>query len=417
MKPNYPILLLILFTFFVISFLTNIIGPLIPEIIEDFNLSLFLVGFLPFAFFLAYGVWSIPAGILMERIGAKRMMLIAFVIAFVGAFAFALFHNYLFSVLSLFLIGSGMAMLQVVLYPMLRTTGGEEHFAFNSVLAQLSFGLASFLSPLVYSRLVRTLQADGEEAFLPARLLNKVVPEGLEWISMYWVFAAIAVLMLVIVAVTRFPRVELTEEERSGDRESYRELLAEPVVWLYFLGIFFYVGTEQGINSWTSQFLQEYHGLDPQTAGARAVSRFWGWMTIGTVVGLVILRLFDSRRVLIVAVSLSIIALTAALFGSAGMATLAFPLIGFFISVVFAIVIDLGLNSFDRHHGTFAGILLSGIVGGAVWTLLIGAVGDLLGLRSGLFLLYLSLAYLLGIGFWARPLVRNKTIDWGGKAT
>ena len=412
MKTNYRILVLIMFTFFVISFLTNIIGPLIPEIIEDFDLSLFMAGFLPFAFFLAYGILSIPSGILIERIGPKKVMFIAFVIALAGAFTFAVFHNYLIAIISLFLIGSGMAMLQVVLYPMLRVTGGEEHFAFHSVIAQLAFGLASFLSPLAYSYLVRNLQENGETGNFILKSFAAVIPENLEWISMYWLFAGISVLMLILVSATRFPELELKEEERTGNRESFFELLKRPLVWLYFLVIFFYVGTEQGVNSWASQFLHQYHGMDPQTIGARTISRFWGLMTIGTVAGMVILRLFDSRKVLIAAVALSILSLTAALFGSSALAPMAFSLIGFFISVIFAIVIDLGLNSFAEHHGTFAGILLSGIVGGAVWTLLIGGAGDLLGLRTGMFLLYLSLGYLLSIGFWAKPLVKNKTIDW-----
>lgn len=413
MKTNYRILILILFTFFVISFLTNIIGPLVPEIIDDFRLSLFLVGFLPFAFFLAYGVFSIPAGILLEKIGAKRVMLIAFVIALIGAFSFALFPNYQVAVVSLFTIGTGMAILQVVLYPMLRATGGEEHFAFNSVLAQLAFGLASFLSPLVYSYLVRHLQAAVPPSGGLLALLSNLVPKGLEWLSMYWIFGMISVLMLVLIAITRFPAVELKEDERAGTRETYRELMRKPLVWLYFLGIFFYVGTEQGVNNWASQFLQAYHGLDPQTVGAQTISRYWGLMTIGTVVGLLILKLFDSRRVLIGATLAALIALSAALFGSEKTAVTAFPLIGFFVSVIFAIVIDLGLNSVPQHHGAFAGIMLSGIVGGAVWSLVIGGLGDAIGLRGGLLLLYVSLGYILSIGFWAKPLIRNKTIEWG----
>ncbi len=413
MKTNYPLLFLILFTFFVISFLTNIIGPLVPEIIDDFKLSRFLVGFLPFAFFLAYGLFSIPAGIMMEKIGGKKVMLIAFVVALAGAFAFALFPTYRVAVLSLFTIGTGMAMLQVVLYPMLRTTGGEEHFAFNSVLAQLAFGLASFLSPLVYSYLVRHLQ--GEEALSNGllRLLDGLVPEGLEWLSMYWIFGLISAIMLLLIAFTRFPAVELKADERAGSRETYRELLRKPLVWLFFLGIFFYVGTEQGVNNWASQFLEEYHGLDPQTMGAQTISRYWGLMTIGTIAGLLMVKLFDSRKVLIGATILATLALTAALFGSGETALLAFPMVGFFASVMFAIIIDLGLNSVPEHHGAFAGIMLSGIVGGAVWSLFIGGLGDLIGLKGGMCLLYLSLAYILAIGFWARPLIRNKTVSWG----
>ena len=154
MPRNYFMVGLILLTFFVISFLTNIIGPLVPEIIEDFDLNLTLVALLPFAFFIAYGVMSIPAGILIERYAEKKVMILAFGIAFFGALLFSLIPSYLVAVLSLFLIGTGMAMLQVAINPLLRVSGGEEHFAFNSLIGQLFFGAASFLSPLAYSYLV-----------------------------------------------------------------------------------------------------------------------------------------------------------------------------------------------------------------------------------------------------------------------
>jgi len=72
MKRNYYIVALIMLTFFVISFLTNVIGPLIPDIIKDFNLSLTLVALLPFAFFIAYGVISIPSGMLIEKYSEKK---------------------------------------------------------------------------------------------------------------------------------------------------------------------------------------------------------------------------------------------------------------------------------------------------------------------------------------------------------
>ena len=187
MTRNYPTVILIFFTFFVISFLTNIIGPLIPQIIEDFQLSLTMVALLPFAFFIAYAVMSIPAGILVEKFGEKRVMLSAFLIAFLGALSLAIFHNYLTAILSLFIIGTGMAMLQVAINPLLRTAGGEENFAFNSTLVQFFFGSASFLSPLIYSYLVLNLENPAPDPNILIRSLGKVVPEQLSWISMYWV--------------------------------------------------------------------------------------------------------------------------------------------------------------------------------------------------------------------------------------
>src|SRR4030065_1400413 len=147
MKRTLFIVALIFLIFFVISFLTNILGPLVPDIINSFSLSLTLAGFLPFAFFIAYGVMSIPAGILVEKYKEKKIMIAAFVIAFIGALIFSIFPLYSVFIPSLFLMGAGMAMLQVAINPLLRVSGGEKHFAFNSVMAQLIFGGASFLAP------------------------------------------------------------------------------------------------------------------------------------------------------------------------------------------------------------------------------------------------------------------------------
>ena len=145
-----------------ISFLTNIIGPLVPDIINAFNLSLSMAAFLPFSFFLAYGIMSIPSGFLVEYLGEKKVMVLAFFISFCGALIFSINPNYLFYILSLFLIGTGMAMLQVSINPLLRNIGGEKEFAFNSVLGQLFFGLASFISPLIYSYLITRLSFGNE---------------------------------------------------------------------------------------------------------------------------------------------------------------------------------------------------------------------------------------------------------------
>ena len=271
MKRNYFIVGLILLTFFVISFLTNIIGPLVPDIIESFDLSLTLVALLPFAFFIAYGVMSIPSGIWVEKYGEKKVMVVAFLVSFLGALLFAWAPSYQMYIVSLFLIGTGMAMLQVAINPLLRVAGGEEHFAFNSVIGQLFFGLASFLSPLVYSYLVLNISAENGVSNILVNTLSGIVPDELPWISLYWVFAIVSLLMVFIIGLSRMPVVERKEDERVGALQTHLDLLKRPIVLLYFLGVFTYVGSEQGVANWISEFLQTYHGVDPQTTGASTV--------------------------------------------------------------------------------------------------------------------------------------------------
>lgn len=350
---------------------------------------------------------SIPAGVMTEKFGGKFVMLFAFGIAFLGALLFGLYPQYSMAIISLFLIGSGMAMLQVVINPLLRTAGGEAEFSFYSLMGQLFFGLASFLSPLVYTYLSQNMSTNKNALFY---LLNKVVPANLSWISFYWVFAVISLIMILVIAAFRFPKIELKEDEKAGAFKVHIELLKNKTVLLYFIGIFCYVGSEQGVANWISQFLFTYHAYDPQTVGAQVVSWFWGMMTAGTFVGLILVKLFDTRNILITFTALAIFTLSIALFGGASITLYAFPAVGFFIAVMYPIIISLGLNSVPSHHGSFAGILMTGICGGAIIPLIVGVLGDYFTLKYGMLFLYITFGFILSIGFWAKPLISNSQI-------
>lgn len=401
MKHRPIIISYILLIWFAISFITNLIGPLMPIAIQDFKLSLTMAGFMPFSFFLAYGLISIPGGMLIESRGTRYTLFTAFMLNFIGALAIALMPGYASVIAGLFVIGLGMALLQVVINPLMRTAAGEEHFAFFSVMAQLVFGLASFLSPLAFRLYMRQQGPDGEP---------------LAWLNFYWYFSAAFVLLALLNYKLPLPTVELKEDERAGGCETYRSLLRRRDVRLFFLAIVAYVGTEQSLANWMSQFLYSYHGLSVTEQGAIAVSRFWGLMSLGCLVGLGLLKLLDSKHVLAIFCTLAIACLGFALFGPEAISQLAFPAAGFFLSVMFSVIFSLGLNSVDQYHGTFSGILCSGILGGAIVPLLIGMVADHFGLRSGMSLIFIPLLYILSVSAWARPLVRNQTV-YSGKNT
>jgi fucose permease len=410
MGKKYSVVVLILLIFFVISLMQNMLGPLIPDIIDGFDISLTLAGFLPFSFFIAYAVMSIPTGFLIEKFREKIIMVAGFIISFSGALLFATKPTYLFALLSLFMMGTGVAMLQVAINPLLRVAGGEKHFAFNSVLAQFIFGSASFISPMIYIYFIRNIQDKGSPDPGIIRLLTRIVPENLPWVSMYWVFVVVTLFMIFIIAAIKMPEVELTEDERIGQKNNFIALLRNRFVLLYFFGIIAYVGTEQGVANWISKFLATYHNFDPQSIGAKTVSNFWGLMTIGCILGLFLLKLIDSRKVLIFFSVAAIIALTAALFGSGTVALVAFPLVGFFASVMWSIIFSLALNSVSKYHGTFSGILCTGICGGAIVPFIIGWLGNRFGLRFGMLFIYLTMGYILSVGFWAKPLINNATV-------
>jgi fucose permease len=369
-----------------------------------------MTGMLPFSFFIAYGLMSIPAGMIIQKYHEKKSLTVSWILSFAGALLFSLFPVFPVFLFSLFMIGCGMAIMQVAIYPLLRVAGGEENFAFNSVVAQLVFGAASFLSPFVYSYLVLGLgEQHGNSDFL-IRLMGTFTPEKLPWVSIYLLFTVISLLMMVIMIITRFPKVELKEDEIVGAWETHVELFKQKKVILFFLGIFCYVGTEQGIANWISEFLRTYHGLTPEIEGARAVGLFWGLMTVGCVLGLFLLKIMDSKIVLRIFTIAALVILTFTLFGKVQYALFGFPALGFCLSVMYAIIFSLALNSVTKSHGSFAGILCAGIAGGAIVSLIIGRLKDIVGLQAGMTVLYITLAYILSLSFWARPIVKNATI-------
>lgn len=410
MARNRYMVTIVFLTFFVMSLLTNILGPIVPDIISSFKVSLAAAALLPFSFFIAYGVMSIPAGFLVERFTEKPVMMAAFLAGTAGSLSFAFHPSYRVAIVSLFIMGSGMATLQTAINPLLRVAGGEEHFAFNSAFAQLIFGIASFISPYIYSYLVTNLESSDASANALLSILARLTPPALPWASMYWIFAVFTLLMIAVLAFSRFPRVHRTADESAGSIAMYSTLFRKPMVWAFFVAVFAYVGSEQGSADWMSKFLSTYHGYDPHTAGAMAVSWFWGLLTTGCFIGMGLLKLFDSRYVLIGTCIGALLCLTVALFGPAKISYLAFPAIGLFASVMWPILVSLGLNSVSEHHGSFAGILSTGIMGGAVVPVVIGKIADHFGLRSGMGFLYLTFSCVLIVGFWAKPIISNATI-------
>lgn len=408
-KRSGGMLWLIILIFFIISLMSNILGPIIPGIIDSFSLSYALAGFLPFSFFVAYGVMSLPAGLLVERWKEKKTLLLAFALATVGALVFGFQPQFGTALGSLFIIGMGMAILQVVINPLLRVVGGEEHFAFNSVLGQLAFGAASFFSPMLYSYLDQNLYTP--DAAPLVQMLENWVPADMKWVSVYFLFAVIALVMLALIGMTKFPKVDLKADEKVEVGTDLRNLLGKRMVWMYFFGIFSYVGLEQGIANWVSQFLEDYHGVDPSQEGAQVISYFWGLLTVGCLLGLALLKFLDSKLVLRVFSLGAVVTLLLGLLAEGGIVLVAFAFSGFCLSVMWSILISLALNSVDFAHGTFAGILCSGIMGGAIVPLIIGTLAEVLTLRTALFFLLIPLGYILFISFWAKPLVTNARLS------
>ena len=272
MKPKYYLVILIFLIFFAISFLTNILGSINPNVSDSFSLNGTMTGLLPFSFFIAYALMSIPSGMIVQKYDEKKSLVFAWILAFFGALLFSFFPVFPVFLCSLFLIGCGMALLQVALFPLLRVTGGEEHFAFNNLIVQLVFGVASFLSPFVYSYLVTNLSAQNIDKGSFYKF------NGFPYTSSF----AMGFNLLDFCfykfsdgsnhSFSPFSKSYKKEDEIVGAWETHIELFKQKTVILFFLGIFAYVGMEQGIANWISEFLRTYHGFKPESEGLQQLA-------------------------------------------------------------------------------------------------------------------------------------------------
>ncbi|MCF2857680.1 MFS transporter [Pseudoalteromonas sp. SMS1] len=411
MNKNLTAVGIVLTTFFVISFFTNILGPIFPELIRSFDIGLALAGFFPFAFFAAYGVMSIPAGLLVQRTNEKFVMMLAFVLSTCGALLFVLFPFFELAMVALFLIGSAMALLQVAINPLLRRCGGSQHFALLSVVAQLMFGAGATLSPVVYIHLSGVAE-------VPDSLLRVMVPVNMSWLSMYWLFALMSLVMLVWIAISQLGQTQSTDEQQRFSLQDCLALFKNTTVIKYFLAIAAYVALEQGIANSIGIFLQQVHALDAKQVGAGVVSDFWMMLTLGCFVGLALMKLCDVRKLLCWFCMGSALSLFTAVLGPKHFAVLVFPVTGFFLSIMWSGLFSLALNSFEKNHGAIAGILCTGIIGGALASPIIGLLVQIVGsLQMSLLSLLLPLGYIFYVAHKAQPIVNNHTIRLFAKKT
>ena len=148
-------------------------------------------------------------------------------------------------------------------------------------------------------------------------------------------------------------KVELKEDEKAGTVQNYKELLKQNKLYSISWGLSLMWEPSKDWRIGWSLFLNMYHGVSPEGAGATTVAWFWGLMSIGCLLGLVIVKLIDSKLMLRIFSMIAILNLSIALFGPTQVAIIAFACCGFSISIMFSVIFALALNSVDKHHGAF----------------------------------------------------------------
>jgi fucose permease len=400
MQNKKSIIILVNLVFFMVGLIIAMTGALLPEIIRDFNISYTAAAILPLAYFISFGIFAIPAGILIEKFSYKKVLLSAFLLGTLGVIIFAYFKNYYSCIIALFIIGCSMATAQVVVFPLLREAVGAQKLAFHSTFNQFLYGAGALVSPFLYSMIVTGISNKSDS--FPYNLLRYISADSYAWTTVYWVFFIFFVSITILIFNLKFPEVHLSEDEKIGDSSSFKELFSNKYVYLFFFALFSYAACEQGNGNWLTQFLSNFHSINPQTTGAKVLSGYWLLLTLGCGLGMILLKFFESRKILFGFTIAAIISLFLAAFGSSSLSISGFLLLGFSHSVMWPLILAMAMNSVKKHHGSLSGILFAASTGGAFGSLMLGRIGDLVDLRWGLFSLIICYIMVASVFFWSK---------------
>ncbi len=385
-KKNKFLLFVTVLLYISFGLLTSVIGVIIDKFQAEYNVSLTIAGLLPFAFFLAYGLTSIPFGIAMDKYGAKTVLVFGTLLMAAGSFLFYFSNNYLVVIFMVFLAGVGVTAIQIAGNPFIRELDAPSKYTANLTLiigiGSLGYAFSPVLVPLIQSN-------------------------GFSWNAVYLLFGIINAVILVLLVIAKFPEVSLNEEEKI-DLAQMGVLLKNPIIITYSLGIFLYVGAEVGVSSYIVTYMSKVHGIandsslwEPDTllykafpsVTALVVGLFWFLQAVGRMFVSPFMKYVGEKRMFVVHSLGTVIALVVAILGQANTALVAFALTGYFTCTSFTSVFSAAVNSFDKYHGTISGIMGTAIVGGAFFGWLTGYVGELANMKWAMAINVLAFVY------------------------
>jgi len=413
--------------FFMWGFITVLVDALIPRLRDVFELSYFQAGLVQFAFFTAYAMVSIPSGYLISRIGYQKGAVVGLSVMALGCLLFypaAAFRIFEWFLLALFVLASGMTVLQVAANPYVAALGDPHRAASRLNLAQAFNSLGTTLAPLVSAAFILSSQVldaeaiaalggDAKEAYFAAEAVAVQQP--------FAILAAVLILVAGVFAWVRLPRILETTTDRSG---SYRAAWSHRSLRLGAIGIFVYVGAEVTIGSYlVNYFLHlDIRALVLRSEGMATIARFlagngvselgpaqlagtfvffyWGGAMVGRFIGSWLQTWIHPARLLAVFASVNVALLGVNLISGGWLAVWSVLAIGLFNSILFPTIFTLAIQHLGPHAAQGSGILCTAIVGGAVVPPLYGALADATGLQTAFLLpllCYLFIAY-YGIG-------------------
>jgi len=389
-EGNVRLLLIMFASYFTFGIILNVVGVMIPILIKQYHLSLFWGGMLPFALFMPFGVCSIPAGLVADRLGPKPVVFSGMLLMAIGCGAIPWATGFLSIMILAFIIGSGVALLETAGNPLIERLDKQENYHRNLTLTIGFCGIGAFAGPFC---------------------LSALLSYGQPWQQLYTDYAVLCVILLILLVISEFPAGESAAAEKIRPSEIVK-LLRHPIAVTYFVAVFFYIGAEVGTASWIVKFFQQVHGLgvDRAVSGSQnlflrylpalpvlTVSLFWGLQGFGRLTSGLGIRYLGPRLMLRLYAFGAICSLLIAIFGSVYISAVGFAACGFFTSVLITLLFSGAINTFIEFRGTLSGLLVSASIGGGIIPPLVGLTADHVGIRTAMMVPLLCFLYVLGI--------------------
>jgi len=395
--------------FFMWGFITCLNDILIPHLKVIFSLNYTQVMLIQFTFFAAYFIVSLPSGFIVEKVGYQRGIVIGLVAAGVGCLMFypaAGYRSYPIFLAALFVLASGITLLQVSANPYVAILGPRETASSRLTLSQAVNSFGHTIAPLFGSLLILSVAAKaGAElaAMSPADVKAYQVAEAASVQMPYLALAGALFAIAIFFTLVTLPDVgSATGTPEAGARAGdalYRSAWHYRHLVLGAVGIFLYVGAEVSIGSFLVNYLGQPYiaGFSAAEAG-RYLSFYWGGAMVGRFAGALVIRhVAPAKALAFNAVVAALLVLISMLF-SGHVAMWSILAVGIFNSIMFPTIFTLAVDGLGRHTGQGSGILCMAIVGGAVVPVVQGAFADTIGIHAAFFLPVLCYLYVAFYG-------------------
>lgn len=365
----------VMLCFFAMGFV-DLVGTASNYVQKDLGLTDSEANLFPSLVFFWFLIFSVPTGMLMNRIGRKKTVLVSLVITAISLAIPVFGDSYTVMLLSFSLLGIGNAVMQTSLNPLVTNLINGDRLASTLTFGQFVKAIASFLAPI--------LAAWGATTYFPTF--------GLGWRALFVIYAVVCVLSVSALAAT--PIEEERQDKASGVGECIR-LLGRPFILLCFLGIMCHVGIDVGTNTTAPKIIMERLGLPLEDAGF-ATSVYFIFRTAGCFLGAFILRSVSARLFFGISVVMMLVAM-GMLFvcDTLGSIYVALALIGFGNSNIFPVIFSQALLSSPDEKNEVSGLMIMGLFGGTVFPLAMGFAADAMGQAGAVAVMTAGVAYLL----------------------